>query len=272
MAIHMTAIVSPKAEIDASVEIGPYVIVEEQVTIGPNCRIAPHVYIGCHTRIGAGNEIHTGAVLGDTPQDRAFKPCASFLEIGDNNVIREFVSIHRGTAPESTTRIGNECFIMGYSHIGHNCQVGNAVTIANMAAFAGHVHVGDRVFVSAYSLVHQFVRIGPLCMIGGATRLTMDVPPFLMVVHENDVVGVNLVGLRRAGIASRDISAVRAAYRALYRSGRPFRKTVEELAIGQNHSLVKKMLEFIQAPSKRGIAGPPNRQRHDNPEQDEVQD
>lgn len=268
MPIHPTAIVSSKAEVDSSAEIGPYVIIEEHVTIGPDCRIAPNVYIGGYTRIGAGNQIHTGAVLGDTPQDRTFKGCRSYLQIGDNTIIREFVSIHRGTTPESTTSVGSDCFIMGYSHIAHNCQVADAVTMANMAILGGHVHVGERAFISAQAMVHQFVRVGRLCMISGATRLTMDLPPFLMVVQDNDVKDVNLVGLRRAGLSSPQISAIRAAYRSLYRGGMPFSKAVERLSTEQNEPMVQELLDFIKEPSERGIAGPKDRRKQPAAEQE----
>ena len=263
MPIHPTAIVSPQAAIDPSTEIGPYVIIEDEVTIGPNCRIAAHVYINGNTRIGANNEIHAGAVLGDTPQDRAFQPCRSYLQIGDDNIIREFVSIHRGTAPESITRIGSGCFIMGYSHVGHNCRVGDGVTIANMTALAGHVEVGERAFVSGYTGVHQFVRIGRLCMIAGGSRVTMDLPPFLMAAHETEVVNVNLVGLRRADFSSEEIGEIRSAYRRLYRSGLTFRKALEELTAKPCSPLVQEMIDFINVPSKRGIAGPPDRRKED---------
>ncbi len=258
--IHPTAIISPQAKIDPSNEIGPYVIVEGEVTIGANNKIFPHVYIGPYTEIGSNNEIHTGAVLGDTPQDLAFDPATvSYLKIGDNNVIREFASIHRGTAPKSETIIGNNCFIMGYSHIGHNCQIDDDVKIANMAALSGYVQVGKGTFVSGYSLIHQFVRIGKLCMIAGGTRLGMDLPHFMMAQGESAVIGVNRIGMKRAGYSSDEITNVRSAYRLLWRSGMLFRKALEKLESENQSDVVAEVIEFIKSPSRRGIAGPPDK-------------
>jgi len=260
VAVHPSAIISPEAKIDPSNEIGPYVIIEGQVTIGANNKIFPHVYIGPYTTIGSNNEIHTGAVLGDTPQDLAFDASTvSYLKIGDNNVIREFASIHRGTAEESETIIGNNCFIMGYSHIGHNCLVEDDVKIANMTALSGYVSVGRGTFVSGYSLIHQFVRIGRLCMIAGGTRLGMDLPHFMMARGESAVIGINRIGMKRAGYSSDDITDVRSAYRLLWRSGMLFRKALEKLESENKSAVVSEIIEFIKAPSKRGIAGPPNK-------------
>ena len=155
MAIHPTAIVSPEAEIDPSSDIGAYVIIEGAVKIGADNKIFPHVYVGPYTTIGDSNEIHTGAVLGDTPQDLAFDSSTeSYLKIGNNNIIREFASIHRGTGEGTETVIGNNCFIMGYSHIGHNCRLEDEVKLANMAALSGYVCVGKGTFISGYSLIH----------------------------------------------------------------------------------------------------------------------
>jgi len=255
MPIHPTAIVSDQAKIDPTAEIGPYVIIEDEVSIGPGCRISPHVYINGYTTIGANNEIHTGAVLGDTPQDLAYKPCRSYLRIGDNNVIREFCSIHRGTAPQSETVIGNGCYIMGYSHIGHNCRLGDNVKLANMAALSGYVEVGDGAFVSGYSAIHQFVRIGRLAMIGGLSRIGMDVPPMMTCIRETEVIGVNIVGMRRAGYDPQQIAEVKNAYKILYRSGMTFRKAVAHLSETAEGALSREIVEFVSHPSKRGIAG-----------------
>ncbi len=260
MSIHPTAIISSEAQIDSSSEIGPYVIIDGQVRIGANNRIFPNVYIGSYTTIGDNNEIHTGAVLGDTPQDLAFDSSTeSYLRIGNNNIIREFASIHRGTAQGSETVIGNNCFIMGYSHIGHNCKLEDNVKLANMAALSGYVSVGCGTFISGYSLIHQFVRIGRLCMIAGGTRLSMDLPHFMMAHGESAVIGVNRVGMKRAGYSSEEITAVRGAYRLLWRSGMLFRKALEKLESDNQFDVVAELIEFIKSPSKRGIAGPPDR-------------
>jgi len=261
MPIHPTAIISPKAQIDPTAEIGPYVVVEGEVTVGPNCRIFPHVYICGYAHIGANNEIHAGATVGDLPQDRAFRPCRSYVEIGDNNVIRECVTIHRGTTGESATLIGDDCFLMAYSHVAHNCRLGSGVTLANMTSLCGYVQVADGAFLSGYVGVHQFVRIGRLCMIGGAAKIKMDIPPFLMAVNDSQVIDVNRVGLRRAGLGSDDISQVRWAYKMLYRSGKPFGKAVEQVSAEYSHPLVKELVDFVTMPSRRGISGPPDRRK-----------
>ena len=262
-----------KARIDPSSEIGPYTVIEDDVTIGPKNQIGPHVFIGRYTTIGSGNEIHAGAVLGDKPQDKAFKDQPSYLVIGDDNIIREYATIHRGTAAESTTRVGNDCFIMGSAHIGHNCQIADGVVVANFAGISGYVEIGERAFVSGGSLIHQFVRIGRLCMIAGGTRVTMDIPPFLMVVHETDVININLVGLRRAGLGKDDIRGIRGAYKLLYRSGKTFRKALNELALlGGANSYVQEMIDFTSVRSKRGIAGPPHRGRRDESSAEDAED
>lgn len=258
MAIDPTAIVSSKAQIDPTVEIGPYAIIEDDVTIGPECRIGPHAVIRQYTRMGRGNAVHPGAVLGDLPQDRSFKPCRSYVEIGEGNVFREHCTVHRGTGPETVTRIGNDCLLMASAHVAHNCRIGDSVNIANGALVAGHVEVGDRAFISGCVLCHQFVRIGRLVMAGGGARVITDVPPFMMVLHETDVISINLVGLRRAGVGADQIAEVRGAYRLLYRSGLPFRKALEKLAAGPVGPLVREIIDFAAAPSKRGMAGPPH--------------
>ncbi len=257
MPIHPTAVVDSKAQIDPTARIGPYTIIEGQVRIGPNTVIYPQAYISGWVDIGANCQIHPGAVVGHVPQDFHFDGSRTFLRIGDGTIIREHASVHRGTQPDSETVIGRNCFIMGYSHVGHNCMVGDDVKIANMAALSGHVSVGRGAFVSGYSLIHQFTRIGEYAMIGGGTRLTMDLPPFFMCVHESDCTGVNLVGLRRAGFTREEIAEIRKAYRLLYRSGKTFRAAVEELAGSAQTPAGKRLLEFIRVQSKRGYCGAP---------------
>ncbi len=259
MPIHATAIISPKSEIDPTAQIGAYVVIDDEVTVGANTRILPHAYLCGYTTIGENNEIFSTAVLGERPQDVAFKGEKSYLVIGDDNIIREGVTIHRATGEGATTNVGNGCFLMGNTHIAHNCRIGNGVITANGAGIAGFVEIGDRAFVSACALIHQFTRIGRLCMIAGGTRLGMDVAPFLMAIGESEVVNINLVGLRRAGFASQEIKDVRSAYKLLYRCGKPFGKAVEELAASEPSPLVQEMLDFINADSKRGTAGSPKR-------------
>jgi UDP-N-acetylglucosamine acyltransferase len=257
MSIHPTAIIAPDAQIDPSVEIGPYVVIEGKVKIGPNCRIDPHVVVKKYTTMGSGNVIHSSAVIGDDPQDLAFEDKPSYVRIGDNNTIREFATIHRGTAPESETVIGNHCFIMACSHIAHNCRLADHVKLANCALLAGYVSVGEGTFISGSVVVHQFARIGRLCMVAGGARVPMDLPPFMMAHGEGDCIGINRVGLKRAGFTSKQIQDLRTAYRLLYLSGLSFGKALTELEASNPSEPVKEMIDFIRAKSKRGIAGPP---------------
>ncbi|MFA5864107.1 MAG: acyl-ACP--UDP-N-acetylglucosamine O-acyltransferase [Phycisphaerae bacterium] len=269
MPIHPTAIISPQTEIDPTAQIGPYVVIDDEVKIGPNCRIFPHVFINGYTTIGANNEIHSGAVIGDSPQDLAFKPCRSYVRIGDNNVIREGATIHRGSTPESETVIGNHCYLMANSHIAHNCRLADHVKLANGVLLAGHVHIEEGSFLSGNSAVHQFTRIGRLCMISGNSRVTMDVPHFMIVYGNSDVIGINRVGLKRAGFTSSQITDIRAAYRFIWRGAMNFSKAVEQLAKENSSPEVKELLDFIRTPSKRGIAGPPRESRTTGKNNDE---
>jgi UDP-N-acetylglucosamine acyltransferase len=220
MAIHPTAIISPKAELDSTVEVGAYAIIEDHVRIGDSTRVWAQAHISGHTEIGRNNEIHMGAVVGHEPQDLKFdRKSVSHLKIGDGNVIREYCTIHRGTAPDSSTVIGDRCFLMGFSHVGHNCRVGNQVTLCNGALLAGHVHVGDRAFISGGVAVHQFIHIGRLAMLSGNARLSMDVPPFLTMAERNEIHAPNLVGLKRAMLTEDAVAEIKKLYKLFYRSG-----------------------------------------------------
>lgn len=255
MAIHPTAVIDKAAQIDPSATIGPYAIIEGEVKIGAGTVIYPHAYISGYVTIGQRCQIHPGAVIGHVPQDFHFDGSRSYCVIGDGTIVREHASIHRGTQPESTTLVGRNCLIMGQSHIAHNCRIGDEVKIANMTALAGHVSVGQGVFISGACVVHQFCRIGEYAMIGGASRITMDVPSFLMCVHENECVGVNIVGLRRSGFAWEEIAEIRQAYRTLYRSGKTFRAAVAEVAAGVRTPAGQRLAEFLATPTKRGFCG-----------------
>jgi UDP-N-acetylglucosamine acyltransferase len=219
MLIHPTAIVSPKAELDSSVEVGPHAVIEEHVRIGAGTRVLANAYLTGHTTIGRNNQIHIGAVIGHEPQDLKFdRTCRSYLAIGDRNIFREYVTIHRGTAPESTTVIGSDCFLMANSHVGHNCVLGNRVIMANAVLLAGHVHIGDRAFVSGGAVVHQFILVGKVAMISGLSRITMDVPPFTTVAERNEVHGLNTIGLKRAGLSVEALNELKKLYRLFHRS------------------------------------------------------
>lgn len=256
MPIHKTAIIDSAAHVAATADIGPHVVVEGPVRIGERVKIYPNAYISGHTEIADDVQIHPGAVVGHLPQDFHFTGERSYCRVGRGTIIREFASIHRGTQPESTTSIGEDCFILGYAHIGHNCEIGNRVKIYNCAGLSGHVVVQDDAIISGYSLIHQFVRIGAFVMLGGGTRLTKDIPPFFMGLHESECVGYNAVGLRRSGKFSREeVNEVREAYRILYRSGSLFRDAVARLKETVRTRTGKAIVEFIECPSKRGIIG-----------------
>ena len=212
--------VSQKAEVDSSVEIGPHAIVEDHVKIGAGTKIWANAYVTGHTEIGRDNEIHMGAVIGHEPQDLKFdRACRSYLKIGDRNVFREYCTVHRGTEPESATVIGNDCYLMATAHVGHNCVIGNHVIICNCALLAGHVHVADNAFVSGGVVIHQFTHVGRLAMFSGNARVSMDVPPFTLAAERNEIHALNLVGLRRAKISREALAELKKLYKLFYLSG-----------------------------------------------------
>lgn len=253
MTIHPTAIIDPKAEIDSNVEIGPYVVIDGAVKIKRGTRVMAHAYITGWTEIGEDNEIHPGVVLGDAPQDKAYKGQETYLRIGDRNIIREHVQVHRGTAAGSATIIGNDNFLMATSHVGHNCKLGDNVILANGALLGGHVEVGNNVFLSGNCVVHQFVRIGDYALMRGLSGTSRDVPPYAIIDWQHTVRGVNVVGLKRAGFDDKRIRAIRAAFRILFRKGRNLSLAMKEVEeSGRANRDVLALLEFIKS-SKRGV-------------------
>ncbi len=218
--IHPSAVVSPHAHLGRDVHIGPFCLVEEGVTIGDGCRLASHVVIRRGTRLGADNVIHEGAVLGGRPQHlRAGKEVGE-LHIGDGNSIREFATIHLGLTPGEVTRIGDGNLIMVSVHIAHDCEVGNHTIIANNVMLAGHIHIGDRAYLSGAVAIHQFCRVGAYAMVGGQAHIKHDVPPYVTVDGKSSlVVGLNVIGLRRNGFGAEQIRELKEAYRVIYRGG-----------------------------------------------------
>ena len=253
MTIHPTAVIDPKAEIDSEVEIGPYVVIEGTVKIKRGTRVMAHAYLTGWTEIGADNEIHPGAVLGDAPQDKAYKGQETYLRIGDRNIFREHVQVHRGTTAGSATVIGNDNFLMATSHVGHNCKLADNVILANGALLGGHVEVGSNVFISGNCVVHQFVRIGDYALMRGLSGTSRDVPPYAIVDWQHTVRGVNVVGLKRGGFDDKRIRAIREAFRILFRKGRNLALAVKEVEEGGTANTdVLAVLEFIKS-SKRGV-------------------
>jgi UDP-N-acetylglucosamine acyltransferase len=263
MAIHPTAVIAREAELDSTVEVGPYVVIEGAVKIAANTQIKAHAFLSGWTQIGRDCEIHPFAVIGAPPQDFHYHGERSYTKIGDRVVIREGVTVHRGTQPESATEIGDECLLMAYAHVGHNCQLGRGVKVYNMAAVSGHVEIDESAIISGYALVHQFVRIGKLAFISAACRVLMDVPPFMTAFGESTIVQYNAIGMKRAGYAAEEIDEVRRAFRILYRSGQLFRKSVEQVAAMVKTPAGKSLAEFVSADSKRGycLGSPGHRQR-----------
>ena len=253
MKIHPTAVIDSKAQIDPDVEIGPYVVIEGQVRIKRGTRVMAHAYLTGWTEIGEGNEIHPGVVLGDAPQDKAYTGEETYLKIGDQNIFREYVQVHRGTVAGSSTVIGNDNFLMATAHVGHNCKLGDNVVLANGALLGGHVEVGNNVFISGNCVVHQFVRIGDYSLMRGLSGTSRDVPPFAIVDWQHTVRGVNVVGLKRAGFDEKRIRAIRGAFRVLFRKGRNLALAVQEVekSAGANTDVLA-LLEFIKS-SERGV-------------------
>ena len=235
--------------------IADFCVIEQDVSIGPECRLEPYVYVKRWTTMGERNEISAGTVLGTDPLDKNFTGARSYLRIGDGNKIREHYTISRGTKPETVTEIGDENYIMTSGHIAHNCKIGNRTVIASCALVAGYAEVEDEVFISGGVLIHQFSKVGRLAMISGNTRVNLDAPPFFLYSDTGryvEAIGLNLVGLRRAGFTREEISAVKSAYRVLYRSGLKLEEALSriEAQIPGAHS--EHLVAFIRA-SRRGI-------------------
>jgi len=253
LSIHPTAVISPKAEIAPGVNIGPYAVIEEEVTIRERVTIWANAYICKYTDIGEDTQIHMGAVIGHLPQDLSFRDKKSRLIIGKRNVIREYATIHRGTKEGSATVVGDDNFIMGFAHIAHNCKIENHVVIANAAALSGYVEVGDRVFISGYTTIHQFVRIGTIAMIAGQARVAQDVPPYMLLKGDGTIYSPNIVGLRRAGLSQEARRNIKKAYKILYRSGLNLPNAIAELEKAHLGTEVQHLIDFLRG-SKRGIA------------------
>lgn len=254
MPIHPTAIVDSQASIDPTATIGPYVVIEGPVTIGPRCRLAAGVIVYGPTTIGAGTQIHAHAVLGDLPQDRAFKGLESSVVVGEDCILREGVTVHRGSTEGSVTKIGDRCMLMTNSHVGHNCVLEDEVTMISGALLGGYVHVGRRAVISGNAAVHQFVRVGEASMISGLGKIVQDVPPFFMTDNEGAMVGVNRVGLIRGGFTSKERDEIKAAYKIIYRSGFDRAETIEALKQFVTTGAGNRLLAFITGESRRGLA------------------
>ena len=245
--IHPDAVIGPRAV------IGEFAILEQDVVIGAETRLEPYVYVKRWTTLGERNEISAGTVLGTDPLDKNFTGERSYLRIGNGNKIREHYTISRGTAPESQTIVGDENFIMTSGHIAHNCVIGSNTVIASCALVAGHVEVEDQAFISGGVVIHQYSKIGRLAMIGGNTRVNLDVPPFFLYSGFNvEAKGLNLVGLKRAGFTLAQVAILKKAYQALYRSGLKLEEALLKIETELADENTRHLVRFIRA-SKRGI-------------------
>ena len=253
--IHSTAIVSPKAEIESDVDIGPYTIIGDNVFIGSGTTVGSHVVIEPYVTIGQSCRVFQYAAIGAIPQDMKFGGEVSYVKIGPGCVIREFVTIHRGTnMGGGVTEIGEKCLLMNYTHVAHDCKIGRHVVMANNATLAGHITIGNYCTIGGLSAIHQFTKVGEYAFIGGKTGVPKDIPPYVIASGERARLhGLNQVGLKRFGFSQKTIRALKKTYRIVFRIGLTLNQAVERVKaeVDQLPEVVT-FIEFIQA-SKRGI-------------------
>jgi len=253
--IHSTAIVHPKAQIAEGVSIGPYSVIGERVTIGKDTKIASHVLIEGWTTIGERNQIHSFSCIGSPPQDVGYKNEETYLIIGNDNVIREFATVHRATTKaDRKTEIGNKNYLMAYSHVAHDCKLGNSIIMANSAGLAGHITIEDYAILGGIVGVHQYVRIGAYAMIGGQSAIVQDIPPYVSAAgNRAQLYGLNTIGLKRKGFSDEVINNLKKAYKIIFRSGmtieEAIKKVVEEFPDSKE---VNYFVDFMRH-SKRGV-------------------
>jgi UDP-N-acetylglucosamine acyltransferase len=257
MAIHPTAIVDASAQLDPSVEIGPYAIIGPEAVIGARTKIGAHTVVE-HATLGADNVLHAGCYVGTPPQDLKYAGEKTRLVMGDKNVVRECVTLNRGTAHGGgTTRIGSNCLFMACSHIAHDCQVGNGVIVVNAVLLAGHVTLGDFAVLGGACAIHQFTRIGRYAMLGGGSMNGQDVLPFTTTQGDHaSLRGLNTLGLRRGGFSREAVSAVKDAYKTLFMSGLTQVDALAQLKAGSPGKEVQEWIDFIESAGKRGIMRP----------------
>jgi UDP-N-acetylglucosamine acyltransferase len=252
--IHPTAIVDPAARMGTDVEIGPFSVIGPQATIGEKTIVQSHVVIEGDVVIGTGNFIGHGAIIGAPPQDVSFSPeRKTMVKIGNDNIIREYCTIHRGSPDGSATKIGDKNFLMAGAHVGHNCVVRNNVVIANNCLLAGHVRVDDGAFLGGGSTFHQFMRIGRLVMVQGSSAFGKDLPPFVIAAERNSIFGVNVVGLRRAGFSTKERDEIKTAFKLVYLSGLNISQALRKAAPMNLGAPAREFLDFVANAKKRGI-------------------
>lgn len=252
--VHPTAVVDPSAQLGRDAEVGPYAVVGPGVTIGERCRIGPHATLERNVRLAAGARVGQGSILGGDPQDLKYQGEETWVEVGEETVIREYSTINRGTAKSGVTRIGARSYIMSYVHIAHDCRIGDGVILSNCAQLAGHVTIQDRANLSGLVAVHQFVTIGSLAFIGGCSRVTQDIPPYVTAVgNPVELFGLNSIGLQRAGVAADTIAALKRLYRFFFNSGLKFSQAMDRSRLELPElPEIQRFLEFLSA-SERGV-------------------
>jgi len=252
--IHSSALISPKAELGDNISVGPFTVIEDNVKIGNNCIIGPNVIIYDGARIGNNVKIYQGASVANHPQDLKFNNEESVFEIGDNTIIREFATLHRGTIELKKSVIGKNCLLMAYAHVAHDCIVGDNCILANCVQLGGHVEIDDWVIIGGGTLVHQFEKVGKHAMIGGGFRITSDVPPFVLAAGEPlNYNGLNTIGLRRRGFSNDDIYKLKEIYSFIYSKGLNLSQAKDKIKANYDQDpLAETILEFIEK-STRGI-------------------
>ncbi len=251
---HPTALISAEAELADSVVVGPYAVIGPGVRLDAGVRVGPHAYIERDTRVGERSRIHAGAILGTDAQDMKYRGEPAVLEVGKRTTIREYATLNRGTAASGRTVVGDDCLIMAYAHVAHDCRLGDHVILANAVNMGGHVEIEDWAIVGGVSAIHQFVRIGRHAFVGGGSRLPQDVAPYVTVAgNPCAAYGINIEGLRRRGFDRDTLAALRRAYRALFRGSRNMGDALEALERqGPECPEVAQLVEFIRA-SERGV-------------------
>ena len=245
--IHPTAIVDNKAELDSSVEVGPYAVIEADVKIGANTTIGANAIISGPIEIGCNNRIFPSAALGLEPQDLKYKGAKSWVKIGDNNIFREFVTVNRATEEDEATIIGNNNLLMAYVHVAHNCIIEDRVVMANYVGLAGHVHIESKAVIGGILGIHQFVRVGTMAMLGGMSRIDRDVPPFMLVEgNPARVRSLNTIALKRNNVTTEEIALLKKAFRSLYRSGVTLNEALSELDLLPQNEYLQHLRSFLE--------------------------
>lgn len=254
LAIHPLAIVHPDAQLGRGVEVGPFCIIGEFAQIGDGTKLLSNVIVNGHTTVGRDCEVYPFSVIGASSQDKKYRGEVSYVRIGDRNVIREFVTINRGTGEGSDTVIGDDNHLLAYVHIAHNCRIGNRVVMSNLCQLAGHVTIGDGANIGGIVGVHQFVRIGRMAMVGGMSKVVKDIPPFMLVEgNPTAVYGLNSVGLKRNGLSPESVAELKEAYRILYRSNNNLSAAMERLRGTMRTAEGLELIAFLQEETDRGI-------------------